>query len=123
MMTQYKDVDDYIASFPKETQILLEQLRAIIKEAAPEATETISYAMPSYKLNGVLVYFGAYAKHIGFYPTGSAIATFKEELSGYKGSKGTVQFPLNKALPLELIAKMVRWRVNENLIKASTKKK
>ncbi|MFT3753195.1 MAG: DUF1801 domain-containing protein [Paludibacter sp.] len=108
-------VDSYIDSFPEETQKLLEQLRAIIKETAPEAEEKISYGMPGYKLNGMLVYFAGYAKHIGFYPGVACIVAFMEELSVYKTSKGTVQFPLNRPLPTELIIHMVKFRIVENL--------
>ena len=92
-MKTFENVDLYIEGFPGEVQKLLQQLRSAIKEAAPAATELISYSMPAYKLNGMLVYFAAYAKHIGFYPTSSGITTFKEELLAYKSSKGTVQFP------------------------------
>lgn len=121
--TSVKDTDSYIAAFPPETQQVLEQLRGIIKKAAPEAEEMISYQMPAYKLNGVLVYFAGYKNHIGFYPTGSGIAHFKNELKGYKTSKGTVQFPLDKKLPAGLITRMVKFRVNENLKKLKAKKK
>ncbi len=117
------DIDEYIASFPKEIQKLLKQLRATIKKAAPQANEVISYGMPAYKLNGMLLYFGAHKNHIGFYPFSSAIMAFKKELPIYKGAKGTVQFPLDKPLPLRLIKKMVKFRVTENLQKAEMKKK
>ena len=115
--------DDYIASFPKETQVLLEQVRVAIKKAAPAAEETISYAMPAYKLHGPLVYFAGYKEHIGFYPTASGIAAFKEELSKYKGAKGSVQFPIDKPMPLSLITKIVKYRVQENMAKAVKKNK
>ncbi len=114
MNTTPVNTDSYIASFPIETQRLLQQLRTIIKETAPEAEEKISYGMPGYKLNGMLVYFAGYAKHIGFYPGVACIITFKDSLSGYKTSKGTVQFPLDKPLPAALIAEMVRFRIEEN---------
>ena len=117
------DVDHYIANFPEATQMLLDQLRAIIKKAAPKATESISYMMPAYKYEGALVYFGGYKKHIGFYPMPAAIAAFKKELSAYNLSKGTVQFPLDKPLPVSLISKIVKFRVAENLQKAKLKKK
>ncbi|MGB4775987.1 MAG: DUF1801 domain-containing protein [Daejeonella sp.] len=117
------DIDEYISAFPKETQLLLEQLRATIKKTAPEAEGVISYAMPAFRFNGMLVYFAAYSKHIGFYPGASGIAAFKKELSIYKGAKGSVQFPLDKPLPLELVSKIVKFRVEENLQKARTKKK
>ncbi len=115
------DIDEYISGFPNETQKILEQLRVTIKGVATQADEVISYGMPAFKLNGMLVYFAAYANHIGFYPTPSGIAAFKNELSGYKGAKGSVQFPLNEPLPLKLITKIVKFRVTENLKNAKTK--
>ena len=121
-MLQHETVDAYIATFPKETQVLLEQMRATIKKNAPDAEEVISYGMPAFKWNGMLVYFAAYDKHIGFYPTGSGIAHFKDRFAGYKSSKGTVQFPLKKPLPLDLIAEIVAFRVTENLQKSELKK-
>lgn len=108
------DVDAYIASFPQPVQGMLQQLRDIILKAAPKAQEGISYQMPAYKLNGVLVYFAGYKNHIGFYPTGSGIEAFKTQLSDYKTSKGTIQFPLDKPLPAALITKIVKHRVKEN---------
>lgn len=117
------DIDSYIADFPPETQELLQQIRATIKKAAPQATEVISYAMPAFKLHAVLVYFAAYKNHIGFYPTASGIEIFKKELSVYKGAKGSVQFPLDKPLPLDLITKIVEFRVAEDQQKAEMKKK
>lgn len=121
-MNKPADVDAYISGFPAETAALLKQLRAAIKDAAPGAEEIISYGMPAYKLNGILVYFAGYARHIGFYPTGSAILAFKEALSGYKGAKGSVQFPLDKPLPIALITDMVQFKVAENLQKVKPKK-
>jgi uncharacterized protein YdhG (YjbR/CyaY superfamily) len=117
------NTDAYIASFPKETQTLLEQLRATIKKAAPEAEELISYQMPAYKYNGMLVYFAGYKNHIGFYPTASGIANFTKELSVFKSSKGAVQFPLDRPLPLQLVTKIVKFRVKENMEKAAMKLK
>ena len=114
-MTKPKDSDEYIAGFPKEIQNLLEQVRATIKKAAPKAEEVISYGMPGFKLNGMLVWFAGYTKHIGFYPKASGIESFKKELSIYKGAKGSVQFPIDKPLPLGLITKIVKFRVRENL--------
>jgi len=108
------DIDTYIAGFPEETQAKLQQIRAVIKAAAPEAEETISYQMPTFKLGKNLVHFAGYKKHIGFYPTPSGIAAFQEELSIYPNAKGSVQFPLDQPLPLELITKMVVFRVAEN---------
>jgi len=119
-MTKPVNIDEYISGFPKETQKMLEQLRATIKKAAPKADEVISYSIPAFKLNGMLVWFAAHSKHIGFYPRGSGIEAFKKELSIYKGAKGSVQFPLDKPLPLGLITKMVKFRVNENLQKTIT---
>ena len=110
-----KDVDEYISMFSDNIQELLIELRATIKEAAPEAEEVISYQMPAYKFHGVLIYFAAFKNHIGLYPRVSGIETFKNELSVYKGAKGSVQFPLNKPLPLDLIARIVKFRVTENL--------
>lgn len=115
------NVDIYIAYFPAETQELLHQLRETIKKAAPAAEEVISYQMPAYKLNGVLVYFAGYKNHIGFYPAGSGIESFKHKLSGYKTSKGTVQFPLDQPLPIDLISEIVRYRVSENLEQLAAK--
>jgi len=111
------DVPSYIARNPKPTQQLLKELRATIRKAAPEATEDISYCMPAYKQHGPLVYFGAYPQHIGFYPGASGVAQFQKELTQYHCSKGTIQFPLDKPLPLALISKIVIFRVKENLLK------
>ena len=109
------DVDLYIKQFPSEIQDLLQLIRITIKKACPESVECISYGMPSYKLNGKpLVYFAAYKKHIGFYATPSGHKEFIKELSIYKQGKGSVQFPFNKTIPLDLISKIVRFRVNEN---------
>jgi uncharacterized protein YdhG (YjbR/CyaY superfamily) len=110
-------IDEYIAQFPEDVQQILVKIRAVIKESAPEAVEKISYQMPAFYLNGNLVWFGAHQRHIGFYPTGSGIEAFKEELSAYKWSKGAVQFPLDKPMPYELISRIVKYRVAENLKK------
>ncbi len=115
------DTDAYIAGYPKETQKNLKQLRATIKKAAPQAEEVISYGMPAYKWNGMLVYFAAYEKHIGFYPGSSGIAAFKKELASYKTSKGTVQFPVDEPVPLPLVARIVKFRLKENQEKALLK--
>lgn len=123
MNTFINSIDEYIGTFPQEIQTLLEQVRATIRQAAPEAEEAIRYAMPTFILNGNLVHFAAYKNHVGFYPTPSGIEAFKKELSGYKGAKGSVQFPLDKPMPLELISEIVKFRVYENLNKAKTKKK
>ena len=117
------DVDAYIAGFPKDTQTLLEQLRTAIMKAAPDAEEVISYQMPAYKYFGMLVYFAGYKNHIGFYPGAAGIEAFKKELSIFKGAKGSVQFPLDKPLPIQLIAKIVAFKVKENLERAGTKNK
>lgn len=107
-------IDQYIAGFPEAVQETLITLRLRIKAAAPTAKETIKYQMPTFVLNGNLVHFAAYKKHIGFYPTPSGIEAFKQELSMYKGAKGSVQFPIDKPLPLKLITKIVKFRVKEN---------
>ena len=121
--TKPNDIDEYIAGFPKDTQKILKQIRATIKEAAPEAEETISYAIPTFTLKGNLVHFAAFKNHIGFYPAPTGNEAFKKEFSVYKTGKGSVQFPLNKPMPLDLITKIVKFRVKENLQKAKTKKK
>jgi uncharacterized protein YdhG (YjbR/CyaY superfamily) len=110
-----KTIDDYILQFPPEIQEILKNIRKVIKEAAPGAEEVISYQMPAFKLQGILVYFAAFKKHIGFYPTSSGIDAFKDELSKFKGGKGSVQFPLDKPIPYELISRIVKFRVNENM--------
>jgi uncharacterized protein YdhG (YjbR/CyaY superfamily) len=116
-MKSFDSIDEYIATFPKNVQMVLQQIRQAVKDAAPEAEETISYNMPAFKLNGNLVWFGAFKNHIGFYPRKSAIEEFKEKLKGYEVSKvrGTVKFPLDKPIPLELIRGIVKFRVKENL--------
>ena len=109
-------VEEYINSFPADTQALLRQMRTVILENATDAEEGISYNMPAYKVNGTpLVYFAAFTHHIGFYATPSGHAEFARELSVYKQGKGSVQFPFDKPLPLDLIARIVRFRVEENL--------
>ncbi|MCX6554203.1 MAG: DUF1801 domain-containing protein [Candidatus Aminicenantes bacterium] len=118
-----KSMNEYIVAFPKDVRKILRELRAAIKAVAPGAGETISYGIPTFFLNGNLVHFAAYKKHIGFYPTSSGIRTFKKELSPYKTSTGTVQFPIDKPLPLALIKKMVRFRVVENKKKYKEKTK
>ncbi len=115
------NVDEYIAGFSKETQKYLKQIRTTIKKAAPKAEEGIGYKMPAYKLNGALVYFAGYEKHIGFYATPTGHKEFKKELSAYKEGKGSVQFPLDEPLPIALITKIVKFRVKENLAKAKKK--
>lgn len=112
--TNYKDIDEYISTFPDNIQKILKEIRQTIKKAAPEAAEVISYKIPTFKLNGNLVHFAAFKNHIGFYPTPSGIEKFKKELLPYKVSKGTVQFQLDKPIPLNLITKIVKFRVKEN---------
>jgi uncharacterized protein YdhG (YjbR/CyaY superfamily) len=114
---QIKTIDEYIQSSPEAVRSILEKMRQTVHRAAPEAEETISYAMPAFRLNGILVYFAAYKKHLGFYPTASGIEHFQAELASFKSSKGAVQFPLDKPLPFELVEKIVRFRVKENLAK------
>lgn len=116
------NIDQYIAGFPESTQALLEQVRACIKKAAPKAEETIGYGIPTFKLNGNLVHFAGYKQHIGFYPGADGIAAFEKELAGYKTSKGAVQFPIDKRMPLSLITKIVKYRVMKNLEKPAKKK-
>lgn len=116
-------IDEYIAQFPEDIQQILNHIRAVIKESAPGAEERISYRMPAFYLNGILVYFAAFKRHIGFYPTGSGIEAFKDELSSYQWSKGAVQFPLDKPMPDELISRIVQFRIAENKKKGGSKKK
>lgn len=112
-------IDEYIAEFPPETRRKLEEIRALIRETAPEATETMSYAIPTFDLNGKhLVHFAGYARHIGFYPTASGIAAFESELKEYKRSTGAVQFPLDRPLPRNLIRRIVEFRVADSGRKA-----
>jgi uncharacterized protein YdhG (YjbR/CyaY superfamily) len=111
-------IDEYIARCPQSVQPLLNEIRAVIREAAPQAVERISYQMPAFYQNGYLVYFGAATRHIGFYPTSSGIEAFKGELTPYKWSKGAVQFPLDRPIPYDLIRRIVKFRVAENLKKA-----
>jgi uncharacterized protein YdhG (YjbR/CyaY superfamily) len=117
-----EDIDSYIAGFPEDIQKRLEQVRTTISKAAPKAEEAIKYAMPTFVLHGNLVHFAAFKNHIGFYPAPTGMRAFKKDLAPYKTGKGSVQFPLDKPLPLTLISKMVRMRVQENLLKKSKKK-
>lgn len=103
--------DEYIAQFPEDVQQILQKVRATIKEAAPNATERISYGMPGFYQNGMLVWFAAHTNHIGFYPTGEGVEVFEKELSQYKHSKGAVQFPLEQPIPYELITKITKYRI------------
>lgn len=118
-----QNIDDYIANFPKEIQEILQELRLTIREAAPDAEEVISYQMPTFRLKGNLVHFAAYKNHIGFYPTPSGIEKFKKELSVYESAKGSVKFPIDQPLPLDIISNIVKFRVTENLEKAAAKSK
>jgi uncharacterized protein YdhG (YjbR/CyaY superfamily) len=121
--TIFSNIDEYISFFPVETQKVLQKIRVTIKKAAPHSEEKISYSMPAFTIGGkILVYFAAFKSHIGFYAIPSGIDAFKEELSVYKGGKGSVQFPLNKPIPYDLISQIVKFRVLENLEKAETKK-
>ncbi len=106
-------IDSYIAQFPKEVQSKLKQIKKIITTLAPKAEETISYGIPTFKLNGNLVHFAAFKKHLGFFPTPSAIVKFKKELATYKTSKGSIHFPLDQTIPIELIQKIVKFRIKE----------
>ena len=121
-INKIRTIDEYIAGSPVEVREKLEQLRTAIRKAAPKAKEVISYSMPAFRLNGILVYFAAYKNHIGFYPTSSGILAFRDELAKFAGGKGTVRFPVDKPLPLELISEIVKFRVIENLRKAEIKK-
>jgi uncharacterized protein YdhG (YjbR/CyaY superfamily) len=116
-----KTIDEYIAGFPQDIQEILEKIRSTIKEAAPDAEETISYRMPTFTLKGNLVHFAAFKKHIGFYPTPTGIEEFQKELSAYHGAKGSVRFPLDKPIPFALISDIVKFRVKENLERAAAK--
>ena len=118
-----KSIDEYILKFSPQIQEILEMLRKVIQESAPDAKEKISYQMPTFELHGNLVHFAAYKNHIGFYPTPSGIDAFKHELSAYKGAKGSVQFPLERPLPYQLIRKIVEFRADENRKKAELKRK
>ena len=118
-----KDIDEFIAGFPADVQKVLKKVRTTIRKAAPKAEETINYGIPTFTLNGNLVHFSAFKHHIGFYPTPSGIEKFKKELSAYEGAKGSVKFPLDQPTPYDLIAKIVKFRVEENLKKAEAKGK
>ena len=120
-MIKAGNIDEYINSFPKEVQKLLQEMRTTIKKAAPRAEEAIKYGIPTFVLNGNLVHFGGFKTHIGFYPAPRALEAFKKELSGYEGSKGTVQFPLNKKLPIALISRITKYRVRQNEAKKKVK--
>ena len=121
IMKSYKDVDAYIADQPKQIQPLLEKLRATIKKAAPGSEESISYGMAAYKMAGPLVYFGAFKAHIGFFPTPSAVVHFSQQLTKYQTAKGTVHFEFDKPIPVKLVTEMVKFRIQENLLRQEAK--
>lgn len=118
-----KNIDEYVAAFPRDVQEILKQIRTTIKKAAPDAKETIKYQIPTFVLNGNLVHFGAFKNHVGFYPTPSGIEEFKHELAEYEGAKGSVQFPIDKPMPLNLIERIVEFRAGEARAKSAAKKK
>jgi len=118
-----KDVDEYIAGFPKDVQKILNKIRSTIKKAAPKAEEAISYQIPTFRLNGNLIHFAAYKNHIGLYPAPRAVEKFKKELARYGAGKGTLRFPLDEPIPYDLITKIVEFRAKQNLEKAKEKAK
>ena len=118
-----QNIDEYIAGFPNDIQEKLQKIRMTIRKAAPKAEEKISYQIPAFALNGNLVWFAAFKKHIGFFPTSSGTREFQKELSIYKGAKGSVQFPYDKPIPLGLIGRIVKFRLKENLARAAAKKR
>jgi uncharacterized protein YdhG (YjbR/CyaY superfamily) len=120
-MKEYTDINAFVAEFPEEVQKILEKVRATIQKAAPEAKEAIKYGMPTFVLNGNLVHFAAYKNHIGFYPAPTGIDAFMDELAIYRTGKGTIQFPIDKPIPFDLITKVVKFRVAENLKKGKKK--
>lgn len=119
----FKNIDEYISKFPEDVKEKLHMIREVIRKAAPDATEKISYQMPTFYLHGNLVHFAAFKNHIGFYPTPSGVSSFDEELSPYKRAKGSIVFPHDKPIPYELIEKIVKFRVEENEGKFKGKKK
>lgn len=121
--TAPKDIDTYIAGFPNAVREILEKIRMTVRKAAPGAEETIKYQIPTFTLNGNLVHFAAFKKHIGFYPTPRGIEEFMDELSVYEGAKGSVRFPLDKPIPFDLISRIVKFRVKKNLARAAAKRK
>ncbi len=118
-----RTIDDYIAGFPDDVREILEKIRMTIREAAPGAEETIKYQIPTFTLKGNLVHFAAFKKHIGFYPAPTGIEEFKQDLSAYEGAKGTVRFPLDEPIPFDLVSRIVKFRVKENLDRAEAKAK
>ena len=120
--TQAVNIDDYISGYPEDIQQILQEIRIIIQQAAPDAKEAIKYGIPTFVLNSNLVHFGGYKSHIGFYPAPKGIEAFKKETAIYETGKGTLQFPVDKPLPADLISRIVKFRVQDNLEKAKTKK-
>ena len=118
---KYKTIDEYVNAAAKEVQPVLQELRRVIHEAAPSAQEVISYNMPAFRQNGILVYFAAFKNHIGFFPTASGVSAFMKALTAYKTAKGTVRFPLDKPIPYDLVVSIVKFRVQENLNKKRNK--
>jgi uncharacterized protein YdhG (YjbR/CyaY superfamily) len=123
MKAEFTSINEYIATFPEDIQAKLQEIRQTIKAAAPNATEKIAYAMPTFFLKGNLVHFAAFKSYIGFYPAPRGIEAFQEELSKYKGAKGSVQFPIDEPMPLDLIRRIVEYRVSDNLQAAEEKAK
>jgi uncharacterized protein YdhG (YjbR/CyaY superfamily) len=117
MMKEFKTIDEYIKDYPEDIQKVLEKMRRVIHDAAPQAEEAMRYGIPTFRLNGNLVHFGAFKTHIGFYPAPRGIEAFKKELAPYEGGKGTVKFPLDKPIPYDLVTKVVKFRAAENLAK------
>lgn len=118
-----KNIDEYISAFPPDVQKKLEEMRAIIKKAAPAAREVISYSMPAFSMNGIIVYFAAHTSHIGFYPTNSGVLNFSNELKDFRTSKGAIQFPLDRPIPADLVTRIVEFRLKEVLEKSALRKK
>jgi uncharacterized protein YdhG (YjbR/CyaY superfamily) len=118
-----KDVEEYIASFPKDVQKILKEVRETIKAAAPQAEESISYGIPGYKFDGPVAYFAGYKNHIGFYATPNGHEAFRDELTGYRQGKGSVQFPIGEPMPLKLISRVVKYNLKHNIEKAKVKRK
>ena len=112
--TRPKTIDDYIAGYPKDAQRLLQKMKLTIRKAAPKSEERISYSMPAFDQDGILVWFAAFKEHIGFYPKTSAITSFKKDLTKYEVSKGTIRFPMDKPLPVSLVSRIVKYRIKEN---------
>ncbi len=121
--TKFKTVDEYLSTLPKNAQTALQKMRKTIKQSAPKAEEVISYNMPAFKQDGVLVYYAAWKEHIGFYPASPGMSVFDKELAKYERSKGTIRFPLDQPLPLDLISQIVKFRVQENIEKKLAKRK